>query len=113
MLDAVIRNLLSNASKFSTKNDKIIFNATVENDEVILSVKDSGIGIPEKIIDKLFVIGEKTSRKGTDDEPSSGLGLILCKEFVEKNNGKIWVESKEGIGSTFFFSVPLGYFEEL
>lgn len=113
MLDAVIRNLLSNASKFTNAEGKIMINAEVNQNEVVVSINDSGIGIPNNILDKLFTIGEKTSRKGTDDEPSSGLGLILCKEFVEKNNGKLWVESIEGKGSTFFFTVPLGNVEEL
>ena len=105
MLDTVFRNLVTNASKFTSKNGSISINAEIIDDYVQISVADTGIGIPEDLKEKLFDIGVKTSRKGTDGEPSSGLGLILCKEFVEKNGGSIWVKSKEGEGSTFYFTV--------
>ncbi|MEJ5244147.1 MAG: PAS domain S-box protein [Bacteroidota bacterium] len=107
MLDTVVRNLLSNASKFTPRGGSICISAKTDCNNAIVSVKDNGIGIPEEIVDKLFDIGVKTSRKGTEDEPSSGLGLILCKEFVEKNGGKLWLESIEGEGTTFYFTVPL------
>jgi len=73
-----------------------------------VSVTDTGIGMNSEMVENLFRINYKTNRKGTDDEPSTGLGLILCKEFIEKHKGEIWVESEEGKGSTFYFSLPLG-----
>jgi signal transduction histidine kinase len=72
----------------------------------MLSVNDTGVGMRKSEIDKLFKISEKIGSPGTDGEMSTGLGLLLCKEFVEKNGGKIWVESKENIGSTFYFTLP-------
>ncbi len=107
MLDTVLRNLLSNASKFTPRGGSIHIKAEIDGNMVVVSVKDNGIGMPEDLIDKLFDIGVKTSRKGTEDEPSSGLGIILCKEFVEKNGGNLWLESTEGEGTTFYFTVPL------
>ncbi|OQY04295.1 MAG: hypothetical protein B6I20_03235 [Bacteroidetes bacterium 4572_117] len=71
-------------------------------------VKDSGVGIPKKIQSKLFDIGENTSTYGTENETGTGLGLILCKEFVEKHGGEIWAESENGKGSKFIFTVPIG-----
>jgi len=70
-----------------------------------ISVSDTGVGISEDVIKKLFKIGEKIGSKGTNGELSTGLGLLLCKEFVEKHAGKIWVESKENVGSTFSFTL--------
>jgi signal transduction histidine kinase len=72
---------------------------------VEISVTDTGVGIPGNTMAKLFKLGEKVGRKGTANELSTGLGLVICKEFVEKNGGKIWVESKESIGSTFYFTL--------
>jgi len=109
MLQIVLRNLLSNAVKFTPKSGKVILSASVENSQFArISVSDSGIGMNPDLKSKLFKVNEKTGRKGTDGEPSSGLGLILCKEFIEKQNGQIWVESEEGKGSTFHFTVQLG-----
>jgi signal transduction histidine kinase len=72
---------------------------------VQLSVSDTGVGMQKSKLDKLFKIGEKIGSKGTDGELSTGLGLLLCKEFVDRNGGKIWVESEEGVGSTFYFTL--------
>jgi two-component system sensor histidine kinase/response regulator len=85
----------------------VIVDAIVENDFVIISVKDTGIGISKENIEKLFRIDTKYSLPGTDKEQGTGLGLKLSKEFVEKQGGKIWVESVENKGSEFKFSVPL------
>ena len=71
-----------------------------------VSVHDTGIGMSEKILNRLFKIEEKVGSKGTAGEESTGLGLLLCKEFVEKNGGKIWAESEEGVGSTFYYTLP-------
>jgi signal transduction histidine kinase len=106
LLQAVIRNILSNAVKFTPKGGTIIIQGKEDDKNTTISIKDSGIGMDAKILENLFQLDVKTNRKGTDDEPSSGLGLILCKEFVEKHGGKIWVESEENMGSTFYFSLP-------
>jgi signal transduction histidine kinase len=106
MLQTVIRNLISNAIKFSSKGAKvnITAKATIDNN-IEISIHDTGIGMSKAMIEDLFQIDIQTGRKGTDGEPSTGLGLILCKEFVEKHNGKIWVESEEGKGSIFYFTL--------
>jgi signal transduction histidine kinase len=106
MINSVLLNLLSNAVKFTKRNGTITINSFPSENEMIgISIQDTGVGISQKIIEILFHVGEKTGRKGTDGELSTGLGLLLCKEFIDKNGGKIWVESKEGVGSTFFFTL--------
>jgi len=107
MLQTIIRNLLSNALKFTPKGGKICVSSKTDNNNYIeISIQDTGIGMSQPIIENLFKFDVNTNRKGTKGEPSIGLGLILCKEFVEKHGGKIWVESEEGEGSTFYFSLP-------
>ena len=107
MLQTVIRNLVSNAVKFTRKGGNVSISAKTTGDKnVEISVQDTGIGMSPEIVENLFRIDVKTNRKGTDGEPSAGLGLLLCKEFIEKHAGKIWVESEEGIGSTFYFTLP-------
>ena len=101
MLDTVIRNLLTNAIKFSFFNTEVKIVSEKKLKDVVLSVEDKGIGMSLEDIDKLFRIEELFTRRGTNNELGTGLGLILCKEYVEKNNGKIWVESEEGKGSCF------------
>ncbi len=108
MIGTVLRNLISNAVKFTRTGGRIIAKSErTFNRTLTVSVADNGVGIPENDLARLFKIEEKVSSRGTEDEPSTGLGLILCKEFVEKNGGKIWVESKEGVGSTFYFTLPV------
>ena len=108
MIGTVLRNLISNAVKFTRTGGRIIVKSERAFDGTLtVSVADNGVGIPENDLARLFKIEEKVSSRGTEDEPSTGLGLILCKEFVEKNGGKIWVESKEGVGSTFYFTLPV------
>jgi PAS domain S-box-containing protein len=108
ILQSLIRNLLSNAVKFTHKGGKIHFSAiTTDDKNVVITIRDSGIGMNRNIADNLFRFGAQTSRKGTDGEPSTGLGLLICQDFIEKHGGSIWVESKEGNGSTFYFSLPL------
>ncbi|MEI7812772.1 MAG: ATP-binding protein, partial [Ignavibacteria bacterium] len=107
MLNTVLRNLLSNAVKFTRQGGKVIVRATeAENNMMVISVTDSGIGMSETLSQRLFKIDEKTGRKGTDDEPSTGLGLLLCKEFVERHGGRIQMESVEGKGTIFYFTIP-------
>lgn len=107
MIGTVIRNLISNAVKFTNPSGKITVSSEVKMDELIISVTDTGIGIPQERIDKLFKISENISTQGTHKEKGTGLGLILSKEFIEKHNGKIWVESTVGVGTTFKFSLPV------
>ena len=107
MISSVLLNLLSNAVKFTHRNGAVTVSAKEIKDQMIeVSIKDTGIGIPKNMVEKLFKLGEKTGRKGTDGELSTGLGLLLCKEFIDKNGGKLWVVSEEGVGSTFYFTLP-------
>jgi len=106
MIGTVLRNLLSNAIKFTKPGGEILISVIEKPDEITVSVKDSGIGIPAGRIDKLFRIDENYSTPGTNNEKGTGLGLILCKEFIEKHGGKIWAESEVGKGSVFSFSLP-------
>jgi signal transduction histidine kinase/CheY-like chemotaxis protein len=107
MINTILRNLLNNAVKFTHVNGKIIISAFKQEDNVIFSVKDNGVGISENNIAKLFRIDSHFSNAGTAQERGTGLGLLLCKEFIDKHNGKIWVDSEEGIGSEFKFAIPL------
>ena len=107
ILQTVVRNIVSNAVKFTPKGGKIKVSAKATNhNNVEISIEDTGIGMSSKMIDDLFRLDVQTNRKGTEGEPSSGLGLILCKDFIEKHGGKIWVESEEGKGSIFLFTIP-------
>ena len=107
MADTVLRNLLSNAVKFTKKSGKIEINVKeLKNQFIEISISDNGIGMSEELCNNLFKIDEKVGRTGTAGESSTGLGLLLCKEFVEKNGGKIWVKSEENVGSTFYFTLP-------
>ncbi len=105
MLNTIFRNLLTNAIKFSNKGSEITISAIQNGEHVVVSVKDTGIGMSKKLLSDLFKIGEKVGRKGTGDEESSGIGLLLCKELLEKAGGKIWAESEQGNGSVFSFSI--------
>jgi PAS domain S-box-containing protein len=107
MFDSIIRNLVSNAIKFTPVGGKVSVTADYKSDHSIeVKISDSGIGMTPEIKNKLFLLSEKTNRPGTEGEPSSGLGLLLCKEFIEKHGGEIWVESEVGRGSTFSFTIP-------
>jgi signal transduction histidine kinase len=112
MLQCILRNLISNAIKFTRRGGSINLSAKpFDNGLIEVSVKDTGIGIKPEMVENLFRHDTNSSRKGTEDEPSTGLGLLLCKEFVEKHGGKIRVESdpdgKSGeTGSTFYFTIP-------
>jgi PAS domain S-box-containing protein len=105
----IIRNLVSNAIKFTPSGGRIIISARpAENSFVEISVKDTGIGMNQELLENIFSIDAKTSRRGTDGELSTGLGLILCKDFIEKSTGEIWAKSEERKGSEFFFTIPAG-----
>jgi two-component system sensor histidine kinase/response regulator len=103
--ETILRNLLSNAIKFTPANGSIKISAIVRKDEIVLSVKDDGIGMNDEQLDKLFKIEFARSTKGTAEEKGTGLGLILCKELIEKQNGQIWAESKLNSGSSFSFTL--------
>ncbi|MBX2967296.1 MAG: tetratricopeptide repeat protein [Cyclobacteriaceae bacterium] len=105
-INLVIRNLISNALKFTNEGGEIKLSAEEKDDTWVVSVSDNGVGIKPEVLDMLFDKINPYSTRGTANEKGTGLGLILCKEFVEKNNGQIWVESTEGEGSTFWFSLP-------
>ncbi len=106
MINTVIRNLLSNAIKFTKQGGEVVITAENGPKGILVSVKDNGIGISAGRIEKLFRIDESDSTSGTNNEKGTGLGLILCKEFVEKHGGKIWVESIENKGTVFTFTLP-------
>jgi len=111
LISTVIRNLVSNAIKFTTENGDVTLSATLrsgseQKDALEISVSDTGVGISPENLKKLFLLDKNYSSNGTAGESGTGLGLILCKEFVEKCGGKIWVESEVGQGSVFHFSIP-------
>jgi signal transduction histidine kinase len=107
MLNTVLRNLVSNAIKFTDNGGAININAIENSGNVTISVSDNGIGIAPDDLTKLFDISQILSTTGTAKETGTGLGLLLCKEFVEKHGGKIWVESEVGKGSDFKFTLPI------
>lgn len=107
MITTVLRNLVSNAVKFTNAGDQININAIKVNDHIEINVTDTGIGIPKENQNKIFRIDSNLSTQGTSDEAGTGLGLIISREFVEKNGGTIHVESTEGNGSKFIFTVPM------
>ncbi|WP_461488797.1 tetratricopeptide repeat-containing sensor histidine kinase, partial [Pontibacter sp. HJ8] len=105
MIRLVLRNLISNGIKFCKENDEVTLSASIRQGMLLVSVQDTGIGITPEVQQKLFGRGSYSSR-GTANEKGSGLGLAMCKEFVEQNGGAIWVESTPGSGSNFMFTVP-------
>jgi PAS domain S-box-containing protein len=107
MLKTILLNLVSNAIKFTNGGGSIHINSEKNSENIIISVSDNGIGISPDDLVKLFDISEVLSTKGTAGEKGTGLGLLLCKEFVEKHGGKIWVESEVGKGSDFKFTLPI------
>lgn len=102
----VLRNLISNAIKFSYPEHTIFIMAETNKDEVVICVKDTGVGMTQSSTDKIFDALQLNSQYGTANEKGTGLGLQMCKEFLEQNNGKIWVQFELGKGSTFCFSLP-------
>jgi signal transduction histidine kinase len=113
MIDIVMRNLLENAVKFSKAGDRVTLAAEKKEGFTVLTIQDNGKGIPEEAQSKIFNKYTSYTTFGTASEKGSGLGLLLCKELVERNNGTIWFESKTGLGSSFYFTVPSIKNEEL
>ena len=106
MLETVIRNLITNAIKFTPKGGRITISSSEPKPGYIkVAISDDGIGMPPQILENIFSLSSKINRKGTEGELSSGLGLIMCKELIEKNGGEIWAESKENKGSVFYFTL--------
>ncbi len=106
MISTIIRNLASNAIKYSMEGGQVLFSGKAAGDEVIFKITDRGVGMDQETVQHLFKLDKMKSKPGTAGEDGTGLGLIICKEFVEKNDGKIEVTSKPGKGSTFTIYLP-------
>lgn len=106
MLQSILRNFLSNAIKFTPQGGTVRVAAREEHAQTIVEIRDTGLGMNRELLTKLFRVGERVTRLGTANEKGSGLGLLLSKEFIEKHGGRIWIESIEGEGTTFHFSIP-------
>ncbi|MBB6273925.1 PAS domain S-box-containing protein [Pedobacter cryoconitis] len=106
MMNTVLRNIIANAIKFSHANGNIVLTAHKHQEAILFAVKDSGIGIEKENIERLFKMDSSFSTPGTQNERGTGLGLRLCREFVEISGGSIWLESEPGLGTTIYFTVP-------
>ena len=106
MVNTVTRNLISNSIKFTKSGGFVRIKARVRDNHVEMEIEDSGVGMDEKVQKKLFKIDESHTSLGTNNEKGTGLGLIICREFIEKHNGNIWVKSQKGVGSHFYFTLP-------
>lgn len=107
MLNTIVRNLVSNAIKFTNPGGKISLFSNELNDAIVFTVKDDGIGMSQEKLEMLFKPVKNISTLGTANERGTGIGLLLCKEMIEKHNGEIWVESEEGKGTSFHFTMPV------
>jgi two-component system, sensor histidine kinase and response regulator len=106
MISAVMRNLISNAVKFTAPGGRIEILASKTKTNLQVMISDTGIGIPPEKVDEIFHIEKRHSTKGTENEKGTGLGLMLCNDFIKKHDGKIWLESEVGKGSVFYFTIP-------
>lgn len=106
MMETVIRNLLSNAIKFTPFNGTITLSTEINDTNVHITISDTGIGISAKALDQIWQVGSNYITSGTNQETGTGLGLVLCKDFVEKHKGKIQVDSPSGKGTTFTIILP-------
>ena len=107
MISTVVRNLVSNALKYTHSGGVVDITATVVEDKAVVSVQDTGMGMEQHHLDRIFSLEQHTSRPGTQGESGTGLGLVLCRELVENHGGRIWVESEPGKGTTFHFTIPV------
>ncbi len=106
MTETIFRNLISNALKYTHSGGSVVLTAKqLSPEEIDVCITDTGIGMNKELCSKLFIVNEQVSRKGTDGEASSGLGLLICKEFVDRQGGRIWAESEENKGSSFHFTL--------
>lgn len=106
MLNTIIRNLTSNALKFTSSGDHVTLSAMVAEQQIEIAVTDTGVGIPAQVLPTLLRLDTHHTQVGTAGEKGTGLGLVLCKELIEKSGGRLWVESEAGKGSTFRFTLP-------
>lgn len=106
MMGTILRNMVSNAIKFTHPGGEIVVSVKPEKDQLIVMVADNGVGIKKEGLKKIFTIEENYSTAGTQNEKGTGLGLVMCKDFIEKHGGVIWVESEPGKGSKFYFTIP-------
>ena len=107
MLDSILQNIISNAIKYSHNGDQISLNVIKEKKEIIIEVKDNGIGMSNEVKAKLFTPQMEILSKVRKEKKGAGIGLLMTKKFIEKNGGRIWVKSEIGIGTTFFFTLPI------
>lgn len=107
MILTVLRNLITNALKFSNADDMVTISVEESESEITVHCIDTGVGMEEHVISRLFKIGESVKTEGTSYEKGTGLGLLLCKEFIDWHKGKLWVKSKKDVGSTFSFTIPI------
>lgn len=106
LINLLIRNLISNAIKFTNENGKIEIKSKLANNKIQIEISDNGIGIKSENIDKIFKIDNHFTTRGTNNEKGNGFGLALCKEIVTKHGGEIWLQSEYGKGTKFFFTIP-------
>ncbi|RLD59419.1 MAG: PAS domain-containing sensor histidine kinase, partial [Bacteroidetes bacterium] len=107
MLTSILNNLITNALKFTNIKGKVNLSAVLSENDIKITIEDNGVGMDEETKNKIFDLSTNQSTEGTAGEMGTGLGLVLCKEFVEKHNGKIWIESELGKGSRFIFTLPV------
>jgi len=103
----IMRNLIGNAIKFTNNDGQISISSSSHGNFMVISIEDTGVGMTQDQVDKLFSVNQHFSQKGTSGEKGTGLGLLLCKELVELNQGKLWVEAVAGQGCKFSFSLPM------
>jgi signal transduction histidine kinase len=107
MIEFAVRNLLSNAVKFSHRDSDVFMKASIVDDRIKIQVLDSGVGMNQNTIQKLAASNINTSRRGTEKEKGTGLGLLISKDFIEKNGSQLFVQSEVGKGTTFSFDLPI------